>query len=117
MRPQIHRVSPQPCTSARVVLYPTNILEGQRMMVYVETYSSVRGIRMKTIPAVDIKGSQAGTVEDRQDFCGTGPRAIGIVCLRGDCVVPRDAIGHDCMCCYRVATLALSCLCGVKCCG
>jgi hypothetical protein len=36
---------------------------------------AVRGICMKTIPAVDIKGSQAGTEKDRQDFCGTGPRA------------------------------------------
>lgn len=61
---------------------------------------------MKTIPAVDIKGSPARTMEDRQDFCGTGPRAIGIVYIREDCIVPRDAIGHGCMCCYCVATLA-----------
>lgn len=75
---------------------------------------AVRGICMKTTPAVDIKGSQAGTEEGRQDFCGTGPRVIGIVCTRKDCVFPRDAIDHGCMCCYCVATLALSSLCGMK---
>lgn len=69
---------------------------------------------MKTIPVVDIKESQAGTVEDRQDFHGTGPRAIGIVCTVSEgnvfspgmslvmaaCVVTVWPRWHSCL--YRV---------------